>query len=80
MAEPRQTGVRRGRPAEALPYLHKAHDLDRKVYGAPYQLGLAYRRLGRTAEAEQYSKLAETLRGGKSGDQRGMGTTPDEKP
>jgi tetratricopeptide (TPR) repeat protein len=70
--------LRRGRLAEALPYLETAHSLGPQVYEPAYQLSLAYRRLGRAAEAERYRKLAESLRQHNRLNQRGAGLIPPE--
>ena len=72
--------LRRGRFTEALPYLEKAHSLDRSIYEPAYQLSLTYRRLGRLEDAESFRRLAETLRPKDPFASPGMGPPPDEKP
>ena len=72
--------LRRGRAEEAVTYLEKAHSLDRNTFEPTYQLSLAYRRLGRAAEADRFRRLADTLRRGDPRNQIGTGNSPDETP
>jgi tetratricopeptide (TPR) repeat protein len=72
--------LHRGRLSEAIPYLEKAHSLDRQVFEPAYQLSLAYRRAGRTDESERYRKLAEALRQRNPQNKQGTGLVPNEKP
>jgi tetratricopeptide (TPR) repeat protein len=61
----------RGRPAEAVESLLRAHAIQPNAVGPLYSLGLAYRRLGRDDEADRYMKRAEQVRGRAGGSSGG---------
>src|SRR5262249_38168612 len=54
--------LQRGRPAEAVEALRRASSIQPDAIGPLYSLSLAYRRLGRTAEADRCMQRAEQLR------------------
>ncbi len=59
--------LQRGRPAEALASLQRASAIQPNALGPLYSLSLAFRRLGRTAEADRCMKRAEQIRGRSGG-------------
>ena len=52
-----KTLLEQGRPKEALPYLESAAKTAPNLDGVHEQMAAAYRRLGRTADAEREAKL-----------------------
>jgi tetratricopeptide (TPR) repeat protein len=63
--------LQRGRPAEALASLQRATTIQPNALGPLYSLGLAFRRLGRTEEADRCMERAQQIRrqsGGPSAD------------
>jgi tetratricopeptide (TPR) repeat protein len=63
----------RGPLSEAVEILQKAASLAPESFEPPYSLSLAYRRLGRDSESEEYRERAESLRKQNKAPAGGMG-------
>ncbi len=73
-----QLALARGRPEEAIPPLRRAAALMPDAYPPVYNLALAYRRLGDTAQAERFQRKAEQIRRQLPPPTHGMGAMPSQ--
>ena len=71
--------LQRNRPEEAIARLVRAAELAPTSYEPAYSLSLAYRRVGRDAEADRFRERADLLRKKSPPPPGGMGTMPSPK-